>query len=219
MEPEDRRAEPLRPARRAHAGRGWHIDITFVANPAAISILRGVTIPETGGDTLFVDLEALYEGLSAPLRTLVDGLQAIHVRDDEADGTPPEPRFDGRSSGPFAALHPLVRVHPETGKKVLYLSGFIQEIDGLRGSESTALLNFLSQELAGRQDLQARFRWTQDAIAVWDNRAIAHAGPIDLAYIQGERLVNRTMVGGDLPVGPDGFVSRPLVGELFNTIS
>lgn len=211
-------AHPLRPARRAHAGRGWHIDITFVANPAAISILRGVTIPETGGDTLFVDLEALYEGLSAPLRTLVDGLQAIHVRDDEADGTPPEPRFDGRAPGPFAALHPLVRVHPETGKKVLYMSGFIQEIDGLRGSESTALLNFLSQELAGRQDLQARFRWTQDAIAVWDNRAIAHAGPIDLAYIQGERLVNRTMVGGDLPVGPDGFVSRPLVGELFSTI-
>lgn len=210
---------PLRSARRAHAGRGWHIDITFVANPAAISVLRGLEIPETGGDTLFVNLEALYDGLSPALRTFVDGLRAIHTRDDAANGRPPKPRFDGRTPGPFASLHPLVRVHPETGKKVLFLSGFIQAIDGLRGSESSALLDLLSQELTGRQDLQARFRWTKDSIAVWDNRAVAHAGPIDGAFIQGERIVHRTTVGGDLPVGPDGFVSHPLVGDLFNTIS
>lgn len=210
---------PLRAFRRAHAGRGWHIDITFVANPAAISVLRGVEIPVTGGDTLFVNLEALYAGLSEPLRTFIDGLKAIHLRDDAANGRPPAPRFDGREPGPFASLHPLVRVHPETGKKVLFLSGFVQAIEGLRGSESDALLTFLSQELTNRQDLQARYRWTKDSIAVWDNRAVAHAGPIDGALIEGERIVNRTTVGGDLPVGPDGFVSRPLVGELFNTIS
>jgi taurine dioxygenase len=141
-------------------------------------------------------------------------LQAIHVRADRD----PEPRFDGRAPGPFASLHPLVRVHPETGKKVLFLSGFIQAIHGLRARESDALLEFLNDELSGRLDLQARYHWTKDSIAVWDNRAVAHAGPVDGKLIQGNRIVHRTTIAGELTRGPDGFVSRPLVGELFNTI-
>jgi len=207
--------DPLRPTRRARTRTGWHIDITFVANPAAITLLRGWEIPAFGGDTLFANLEALYEGLSPSLQKYLDGLQAIHVRNDPD----PEPRFDGRPPGPFAALHPLVRVHPETGKKVLFLSGFIQAIHGLRANESSALLEFLEEELSGRADLQVRFHWTKDAIAVWDNRAVSHAGPVDGKFIQGNRIVHRTTIGGDLSQGPDGFVSRPLVGGLFNTIS
>lgn len=211
---------PLRPLSRARSGRAWHVDITFVANPAAITILRGVKIPPHGGDTLWADLEALYEGLSAPLKAFLDGLHAIHARDDAAAGRPPGPRFDGRVPGPFASLHPFVRVHPETGRKALFLSGsFVKAIDGLNPSESAALLDYLNEELAGRADHQVRFRWTQDAIAVWDNRAVSHWGPIDGSRIRGEREVHRTTIGGDLPRGPDGFVSRPLVGDLFNTIS
>jgi taurine dioxygenase len=186
--------------------------------PAAISVLRGVKTPEAGGDTLFVNLEALYDGLAPALQTLLDGLRAVHSRDDAANGRPPAPRVGGRTPGPFASLHPLVRVHPETGRKVLFLSGFVQAIDGLRGSEGDALLTFLSQELTNRQDLQARYRWTKDLIAVWDNRAVAHVGPIDGAFIEGESIARRTTVGGELPVGPTGFVSRSLVGALFNTI-
>jgi alpha-ketoglutarate-dependent sulfate ester dioxygenase len=101
---------PFRAVSRARSGRRWHIDITFVANPAAITVLRGVEIPSHGGDTIWADLEALYAGLSPRLQNLLDGLQAIHVRNDAADGNPPPPRFDGRSTGPFAALYPLVRV-------------------------------------------------------------------------------------------------------------
>ncbi|MEY4576899.1 MAG: hypothetical protein RL701_1602 [Pseudomonadota bacterium] len=207
--------DPLRPTRRSRTRAGWHIDITFVANPAAISLLRGWEIPAFGGDTLFANLEALYEGLSPSLQKYLDSLQAIHVRNDPD----PKPRYDGRPPGPFAALHPLVRVHPETGKKALFLSGFIQAIHGLRANESASLLDFLDEELSGRADLQLRFRWTKDAIAVWDNRAVAHAGPVDGKFIQGNRVVHRTTIGGDLATGPDGFVSRPLVGDLFNTIS
>jgi alpha-ketoglutarate-dependent sulfate ester dioxygenase len=124
--------DPLRTQRRARGRVGWHIDITFVANPAAITFLRGLEIPAYGGDTLFANLEALYEGLSPALQKFLDGLQAIHTRNDRD----PAPRFDGRAPGPFASLHPLVTVHPETGKKVLYLSGFIQAIHGLRGADS-----------------------------------------------------------------------------------
>lgn len=194
---------------------GGHIDITFVANPASISILRGWEISAFGGDTLFANLEALYEGLSPSLQKYLDGLQAIHVRNDPD----PKPRFDGRPPGPFASLHPLVRVHPETGKEVLFLSGFIQAIHGLRANESSALLDFLDEELSGRADLQVRFHWTKDAIAVWDDRAAAHAGPVDGKFLQGNRVVHRTTIGGDLTHGPDGFVSKPLVGGLFDTIS
>jgi taurine dioxygenase len=206
---------PLYVPRQRRTRTGWHVDITFVANPASISFLRGIEIPAFGGDTLFANLEALYETLSPALRTLLDSLQAIHVRADRE----PEARFDGRAPGPFASLHPLVTIHPETGKKVLFLSGFIQAIHGLRPSESDALLNFLNDELSGRSELHYRYRWTQDSIIVWDNRAVAHAGPVDAAHIEGNRIVHRTTIGGELTRGPDGFVSRPLVGELFNTIS
>ena len=78
--------------------------------------------------------------------------------------------------------------------------------------------HFLNAELAGRADLQARVRWNQGDLVAWENRAVAHAGPIDGKFIEGERIVHRTTVEGDLPRGPDGFVSRPLHGELFNTI-
>jgi alpha-ketoglutarate-dependent taurine dioxygenase len=210
---------PLRRAGGPKLRAGWHIDITFVANPNSITFLRGVEIPPVGGDTLFANLEALYEGLSPSLRGYLDTLQAIHARDDAAVGRPPPPRFDGREPGPFASLHPLVRVHPETGRKHLFLaSGFIKAIHGLRAGESAALLAYLNDELAARADLQAHVRWEPDTLVVWDNRAVAHAGPIDGKLIQGERIVHRTTVEGDLPTGPDGFVSRPLVGELFNTI-
>src|SRR5580704_3898923 len=146
---------PLRPNLRPRAPVGWHIDITFVANPNSVTFLRAVQIPAVGGDTLFANLEALYEGLSPSLRGYLDTLQAIHARDDAAVGKPPAPRFDGRQPGPFASLHPLVRVHPETGKKHLFLaSGFIKAIDGLRAGESNALLDFLNTELEGKADLQ-----------------------------------------------------------------
>jgi taurine dioxygenase len=210
---------PLRPALRPRGRVGWHIDITFVANPTSVTLLRGVQIPEVGGDTLFVNLAALYQSLSPSLRGWLDTLQAIHVRDDAAVGRPPAPRFDGREPGPFAALHPLVRVHPETGEKHLFLAtSFTKAIHGLRPRESANLIDYLNDELAGRTDLQARVRWEEGDLVVWDNRAVAHAGPVDPKFIQGERVVHRTTVEGDLPKGPDGFVSRPLVGELFNTL-
>ncbi len=211
---------PLRPVSRGRSGRGWHIDITFVANPAAITVLRGIEIPSYGGDTAWVDLEALYHSLSQPVRALVDGLKAIHVRDDAGNGVIHPPRYDGRPTGPFASLHPLVRVHPETQRRSLFLStGFVKAIDGLHPSESAVLLDYLNEELAGHADFQVRFRWTPGAIAVWDNRAVAHFGPIDGPRVMAQRIVHRTTVGGDLPIGPDGFVSRPLVGDLFNVVS
>ncbi|WP_322734611.1 TauD/TfdA dioxygenase family protein [Streptomyces sp. NEAU-H33] len=194
----------------------WHVDSTFVVNPNAITILRGVEIPLTGGDTLFANLEALYEGLSPSLRGYLDTLQAIHSR--HAPSAPP--RFDGKPAGPFAAVHPLVRVHPETGARSLLVSAvFLQAIRGLKPRESAALLDFLLDELAGRDEIHARVRWEQDMLVMWDNRAVAHAGPVDGLLFEEERIVHRTTVVGDVPCGPNGFKSRALMGGRFEALA
>lgn len=191
---------------------GWHIDITFVANPNHYSILRGVEIPEYGGDTLFADLEAVYDTLSPTFQKLLDGLQAVHGL-GEYDAGGEERRVA------YKALHPLVRIHPETGRKSLFLNvGITSRIVGLSGGESRALLDYLKSEIVTRADCQVRVRWHPDTLVIWDNRATSHAGPIDYAHFEQRRVVRRTTVAGDLPVGADGFVSRALEGDLFGVI-
>lgn len=208
--------DPFRGAVTRRLRTEWHIDSTFVANPNAITILRGVQIPPAGGDTLFASLEALYDGLSPSLRDYLDTLQVIHSRYDR----PPKRRLDGRSAGPFVALHPLVTVHPESGRRSVFVSSvFMHAIRGLKPRESAALLDFLLDELAGRDEIHARVHWDQDMLVMWDNRSTAHAGPVDGLLFDDERIVHRTTVVGGLPSGPDGFVSRALLGDLFETIA
>jgi len=209
----------LRPGARAPRDyKGWHIDITFVANPNRYSILYGAQIPPYGGDTLFANLIAAYEGLSPKIRALIDDLQAVHQTSDYDGGRSRIPRRDGRSTGPFVSLHPLVRVHPETGEKLLFLNpGTTTHIPGLKQPESEAILDLLHFELT-RAEYQVRFRWRPKSLVVWDNQAVAHAGPIDYAHFDLPRVVRRITVAGDLPVGPDGFRSQALEGELFNVL-
>ena len=197
--------------------KGWHIDITFVANPNRYSILYGVEIPPYGGDTLFTNLIAAYEGLSAPIKALIDPLQAVH-QTSNYDGGSRKPRKDGRSTGPFVSLHPLVRVHPETGEKLAFFNaGTTTHIPGLKEPESQAILALLFPEVT-RPEYQVRFRWQPKSLVIWDNQAVSHAGPIDYAQFSLGRTVRRITVAGELPEGPDGFRSRPLEGELFNVL-
>ncbi|MBC9031159.1 TauD/TfdA family dioxygenase [Sphingomonas sp. JC676] len=197
--------------------KGWHIDITFVANPNRYSILYGVEIPPYGGDTLFTNLIEAYRGLSPSIQKLIDGLQAVH-RTSGYDNEGRKPRRDGRSTGPFVSLHPLVRIHPETGEKLLFLNpGTVSHIVGLKERESQALLDLLFYE-ATRPEYQVRFHWRPKSLVVWDNQAVAHAGPIDYSHFDLPRAVRRITVAGDLPEGPDGFRSRPLEGDLFNVL-
>jgi taurine dioxygenase len=197
--------------------KGWHIDITFVANPNRYSILYGVEIPPYGGDTIFANLIETYNGLSKPIRDLVDGLQAVH-RTSSYDSASRGPRRDGLLTGPFTALHPLVRIHPETGEKLLFLNpGTTSHIIGLKERESQTLLDLLYGELT-RPEYQVRFHWRPGSLVVWDNQAVAHAGPIDYQQFTGARTVRRITVAGDLTKGPDGFTSRPLEGDLFGVL-
>jgi len=191
---------------------GWHTDITFVANPALASILRGAVVPPYGGDTLWTNLVAAYEDLSEPIRDLVDHLHAVH----KWHGYNGETRegYD-TSQPPPAAVHPVVRVHPETGERALFVNPvFTSYIVGLTDRENRQILDLLFDQLA-RPEFTVRFRWEPDSIAVWDNRATAHLGPVDLASSDFDRRVERVTVAGDVPVGPDGFTSVQLRGEPF----
>ncbi len=206
-----RQPKPFAPGKSTQTG--WHTDITFVPNPAMGSILRGVVIPPNGGDTLWTNLVAAYEDLSAPIRDLVDGLQAVH-RWRDYDGLTKRDDHDPDAPPP-TAVHPVVRVHPVSGERALFVNPtFTRYIVGLTDRESTQILDLLYAQLA-RPEFTVRFHWETDSIAFWDNRATAHVGPVDLATADFDRLVERITLVGDVPVGPDGFRSQALTGDLF----
>ncbi len=208
-----RRSEPRPFAPGRSTQTGWHTDITFVANPAMGSILRGVVIPPHGGDTLWTNLVAAYEDLSEPIRDLIDGLQAVH-RWRDYDGLAKREDHDPAAPPP-TAVHPVVRVHPVTGERALFVNPtFTRYLVGLSDRESTQVLDLLYAQMA-RPEFTVRFRWQPDSLAFWDNRATAHVGPVDLATADFDRLVERVTLVGDVPVGPDGFRSEALTGDLF----
>lgn len=195
---------------------GWHTDVTFVHNPPLGSILRGVVVPPYGGDTTWSNLVVAYEHLSPAVRDFVDGLQARHtnVLFTDPNGIFAEYK-DAFEAMQYETIHPVVRVHPETGEKSLYVSpGFTRSIEGLTAKESDAVLKLLFEQIA-KPAYTVRFRWQPNSIAFWDNRATAHLGPGDLAHLAFDRTVQRITIAGDVPVGPDGFESISVSGSDF----
>ncbi len=195
--------DPIRP------WTGWHTDLTTVLNPPAASILRGVTIPPYGGDTQFANLVAAYNALSPTMRRFIDGLRGVHGYGKVTGNALTE---TNRKS--FSSEHPLVRVHPETGERALYVSpAFLRSIVGLTARESQALLELLWEHLV-RPEFVVRFRWSAGDIAIWDNRATAHLAPEDIFATDFDRQLYRITLVGDIPVGVDGAPSKALVGEM-----
>ncbi|MET0895888.1 MAG: TauD/TfdA family dioxygenase [Acidimicrobiia bacterium] len=194
----------------------WHTDVTFVVNPPTASILRGVVVPPYGGDTFWTNLVAAYEHLSEPVRDAIDGLQAVHTNTlYTQSGTAGEELKKQFEATRYTSVHPVVRVHPETGERALFVNpGFTQNIVGVSAAESAALLRILFAQLS-HPAFTVRFRWQPDSIAFWDNRATAHQGPGDLRHLEFERVVQRITLVGDVPVGPDGFTSESLQGAEF----
>lgn len=188
---------------------GWHTDITTAINPPAASILRGVIIPAFGGDTQFTNLGAAYDALSQTMKDFVDGLRGIH-----GYGPVTSEAFARTNRNSLCSEHPIVRVHPETGEKVLFISpSFLKSIVGLTPRESQVLLEFL-WEHSVRPEFTVRFRWNVGDIAIWDNRATAHLAPEDIMATDDDRQLYRVTLVGDVPVGVDGTPSRSIVGDM-----
>jgi taurine dioxygenase len=179
----------------------WHSDTTFRECPTRYSILRCLEIPRTGGDTLWADMCAAYDGLSAPLKNIVDGLEAVHdFKNFRALFTNSEQ--DRQRLRQMEALypnptHPVVRTHPVTGRKALYVNRqFTLRITGLKERESQALLELLYEQ-AAVPEYQFRLRWKPHTIALWDNRSTQHYAAND--YYPNRRHMERVAVIGDRP--------------------
>ena len=173
----------------------WHSDVTWRAEPSLGSILRARIMPEVGGDTMFADMVAAYEGLSPALKDWICTLTAVH--DGSVFAT-----LQGKSKESFweqfpLQRHPVVRTHPETGERALYVNcAFTTHIEGLSDKESAWLLDHLYAQ-ASRPEYQVRFRWQANSIAFWDNRSCQHYAVAD--YYPAMRAMERVTVIGDKP--------------------
>ncbi|BDD56716.1 hypothetical protein MPDQ_000141 [Monascus purpureus] len=191
------------------ASEGWHADITFERVPSDYAILKITHLPEdkSGGDTLWASGYELYDRLSPPLQKLADGLKAIHYQPRfnqvakeqgieliEGDrGAPENTGYD------FKATHPLVRTNPVTGWKSLFGVGHQVHagwIEGVTERESEILKNYFLQLIAENHDLQVRFKWNTNDLAIWDNRSVFHTATFDY---QGKRQGNRAVSLGEIP--------------------
>ena len=192
---------------------GWHADITAAINPPAASILRGDIVPPYGGDTQWTSLVAAYNALSPTMRGFVDGLRGLHRFGGQEGAQVSQEYKESVARRTLVSEHPLVRVHPETGERALYISpSFLKSIVGLTPRESQQMLELL-WEHAVRPEFTARFRWEPGSVAFWDNRSTAHLAPRDIFDVDFDRQFYRITLLGDVPVGVDGRPSRSIEGE------
>jgi taurine dioxygenase len=178
----------------------WHSDVTFRDTPPLGSILRAIDIPPYGRDTAFADMEAVYDGLSAPMQRLLADLKGVHdwrqvFGNKSAAGE--RPRQDGGSEGDLPpAEHPVVRTHPVTGRKCIYVNPvFTTHLAGMKPGESAALLKLLYEQVH-LPEYQLRCRWAPGTLALWDNRCVQHALVFDKLY---PRVMHRVTMAGDRP--------------------
>jgi taurine dioxygenase len=189
---------------RVNFGGVWHSDTTYLDVPPMASMLVAREIPPVGGDTLFANMYLAYEALSDGMKHMLEGLVAINssskadasrTREDRMKDSA---RDDGRQE--YVATHPVVRVHPETGRRALYVNvahtvGFV----GLTPEESAPILDYLFRHQA-RPEFTCRFRWQPGSLAFWDNRCAQHNAIND--YHGARRLLHRITLAGDKPAGP-----------------
>ena len=182
----------------------WHTDVTFVRTPPLGSILRAVEIPDYGGDTLWADLQQAYDSLSPAVQRLVDRLFAEHDGTREFGGYLAENGgndWDGRSVTRLdPATHPVVRVHPESGRKGLFVNPwFTTRIVGVSDAESRHILDLLYAHIT-RPDFVIKHRWSEGDVLMWDNRSTVHYAVND--YGDNRRIMHRVTIKGDEPLGP-----------------
>jgi taurine dioxygenase len=168
------------PEDRVNFGGGWHSDMSFLEHPAISSILHAVELPDYGGDTLFASQAAAFEALTPGLQKTLEGLNAVHSagREYSSQGHSAQKRKTMKvveaegAVGEF--IHPVVKTHPETGRKALYVNpAFTMRFDGWSKRESKPLLDFLFEH-SRYEGFTCRFAWTPGAVAMWDNRSVWH---------------------------------------------
>ena len=179
----------------------WHTDMTFRQHPPMGAVLRSKVIPEQGGDTLWASMTAAYDALSAQMKEFLSGLTAEHdfswgFKESLAEPGGRERLAQAVANNP-PVVHPVIRTHPESAKKVLFVNSlFTTRILELEKQESAALLEFLYEHVA-TPEFSCRFNWEPNTIAIWDNRSTQHK-PIN-DYFPAHRMLHRIVIDGDMP--------------------
>ena len=193
------------PTDRINSGGTWHFDLTFVDEPPLGSILRLIDVPEKGGDTMFSSMYRAYEALSPAMKKYLEGLQGIHTSNKLFGPAGHYTRNKKKTSTTyfkgvqdFVSLHPLVRTHPDTGRKGLFVNpGYVEGIYGIDDRESEVILKFLFAHCM-RGEFTCRVKWQKDTIVMWDNRCTMHYAINDYHGYRREGV--RVSIQGDDPV-------------------
>jgi taurine dioxygenase len=190
-------ARYVKDARQAGFENAWHADMTGRPRPALGFVLRLLEGPAAGGDTLFTDAAAAYDNLPPLVQLELAGLRAVHDMTAAMHGfLPPDQIAAIREKYPPVA-HPVVRTHPETGRPTLFVNSvFTDRVVGMEPERGELLLQYLFRQLQA-PEYQVRFRWTPNAVAFWDNRAVQHYAVSD--YFPAGRITERAAIAGDVP--------------------
>jgi len=189
---------------RVNFGGIWHSDTAYLAVPPMASMLVAREVPEAGGDTLFANMYLAYDWLSAGMKRVLDGLVAVNSSANADVSRTREDRMkDSARTGAreeYVAAHPVVRVHPETGRRALYVNvAHTVRFEGMTPEESAPILEYLYRHQV-RPELTCRFRWRPGSLAFWDNRCAQHNAIND--YQGHRRLLHRITLAGEKPKGP-----------------
>ncbi len=180
----------------------WHTDVTWIEVPPKIALLQSVVAPPYGGDTMWCSITSAYDALSEPMRAMIDGLELHHSNYPQFCTSMAEKSGSWELVAPLREAypgvnHPLVRTHPETGRRALYVAtNFHQYVVGLTENESTALLDFLVRHI-NQPRFHCRWSWTEGDLAIWDERSTNHRGVSD--HYPQVREIRRCTVDGDRP--------------------
>jgi taurine dioxygenase len=184
------------PSDTKYTGRQWHSDMSFTTAPSLGSLLKSYAVPEVGGDTLFANMVLAYEALSEGMKQLIAGLHGIHhsgTRRLANDNTGVERMAEQKRINPPVA-QPVVRVHPETGRKALYIGEKVKRFDGMTEEESRPLIDYLVRH-ATRPEFVYRHAWRKNDILAWDNRSVMHQALGDFDETQLRHMERTTVLG------------------------
>lgn len=188
-------------------GNRWHSDQMYAEKPVKVTLLYAKELPPVGGDTIFSNLELAYDALSHGMKEMLAGLRIYCDGADKSryGGKSREEwyategkvkTYEDESKQSMIAIHPLVRTHPETGRKCLFMGDQVQRFDGMTLEESAPLLNFLMTHIQ-RPEFTCRIDWEPGTMVMWDNRCICHYAVAD--YVGHQRRMHRVTIAGDTP--------------------